>query len=193
LIQGRNHRDGIGPLLPLVINERTPIKVSIPSLAMENNYRVVDTPDQADVNQAIGSMVANATTANLVTPSTIQFLMEDYDSEESFALKAKMSGKYLGFRASASAAVSRSANERTVMVYFYEKMFEVVVEPPQTPGSFLSDAFTRDKLNEQIAMGRIGPSRCQVVAGSGTASCFANRLVPESRSRRTSPETPPDM
>src|SRR5512134_1300688 len=80
LIQGRSHRDGIGSLLPLVISERTPIKVSIPSLAMDNNYRVVDTPDQADVNQAIGSMVANATTANLVTPSTIQFLLEDYDS-----------------------------------------------------------------------------------------------------------------
>ena len=157
LIQGKSHRDGIGSLLPLVINERTPIKVSIPSLATADNYRVVDTPDQADVNQAIGSMVSNATTANLVTPSTIQFLMEDYDSEESFALKASMSGKYLGFRASASAAVSRSANERTVMVYFYEKMFEVVVEPPQTPGSFFSNAFTREKLDEQVTMGRVGP------------------------------------
>lgn len=30
-----------------------------------------------------------------------------------------MSGRYLGFRASASAAVDRSANERTVMMYFY--------------------------------------------------------------------------
>lgn len=158
LIQGRSHRDGIGSLLPLVINERTPIKVSIPSLATADNFRVVDTPDQAEVNQAIGSMVANATTANLITPSTIQFVMEDYDSEESFALKAGMSGKYLGFRASASASVSRSANERTVMVYFHEKMFEVVVEPPQSPGSFFSSAFTRDKLDEQVAMGRIGPA-----------------------------------
>jgi hypothetical protein len=157
LIQGRSHRDGVGSLLPLVIGERTAIKVSIPSLATSDNFRVVDTPDQAEVNQAIGSMVSNATTANLVTPSTIQFLMEDYDSEESFALKSKLSGKYLGFRASASASVDRKANERTVMVYFYEKMFEVVVEPPQTPGSFFSEAFTREKLDEQIAMGRIGP------------------------------------
>lgn len=158
LIQGRSHRDGIGSLLPLVINERTPIKVSIPSLASADNFRVVDTPDQAEVNQAIGSMVANATTANLVTPSTIQFVMEDYDSEESFAIKAGMSGKYLGFSASASANVSRSANERTIMVYFHEKMFEVVVEPPQTPGAFFSGAFTREKLDEQVAMGRIGPA-----------------------------------
>ena len=157
LIQGRSHRDGIGALLPLVIGERTAIKVSIPSLSTSDNFRVVDTPDQAEVNQAIGSMVSNATTANLVTPSTIQFLMEDYDSEESFALKANLSGKYLGFQASASASVDRKANERTVMVYFYEKMFEVVVEPPQTPGSFFSEGFTRQKLDEQIALGRIGP------------------------------------
>lgn len=157
LIQGRSHRDGLGSLLPLVIGERTPIKVSIPSLASNDNFRVVETPDQAEVNQAIGSMVSNATTSNLVTPSTIQFVMEDYDSEESFALKSSLSGKYLGFQASASASVDRKANERTIMVYFYEKMFEVVVEPPQTPGSFFSEAFTRQKLDEQVAMGRIGP------------------------------------
>ena len=28
------------------------------------------------------------------------------------------------------------------MVYFYEKMFEAVVEPPQSPGSFFADDFT---------------------------------------------------
>jgi hypothetical protein len=157
LIQGKSHRDGLGSLLPLTIAQRASIKVSIPSLATEDNYRVVETPDQAEVNQAIGSMIFNATTSNLVTPSTIQFVMEDYNSEESFALKSSLSGRYLGFSASASASVSRQANERTVMVYFYEKMFEAVVEPPQTPGSFFNSDFTMDRLNEQIALGRMGP------------------------------------
>lgn len=157
LIQGRSHRDGIGSLQPLTIVERTPIKVSIPSLATEDNYRLVLTPDQAVVNQAIGSMISNATTSNLVTPSTIQFFMEDFSSEEAFALSVGVSGKYMGFRASASSSVSRSANERTVMVYFYEKMFEVVVEPPQTPGAFFSDSFSQAKLDEQVRLGKIGP------------------------------------
>jgi len=157
MLQGKSHRDGLGSLLPLPIRERASIKVSIPSLATADNFRVVDVPDLAEVNQVIGTMVSNATTSNLVTPSTIQFVMEDYNSEESFALQAKMSGRYMGFRASASASVNRSANERTVMVYFFEKMFEVVVEPPPTPGMFFSDAFTQDKLDEQIALGKIGP------------------------------------
>lgn len=157
MVQGKSHRFGLGSLLPLTIRERTAIKVSIPSLATADNFRVVDVPDQAEVNRAIGAMVANATTTNLVTPSTIQFVMEDYNSEQSFALQAQVSGRYMGFKASASASVSRSANERTVMVYFFEKMFEVVVEPPPTPGQFFSEAFTQAKLDEQIALGKIGP------------------------------------
>jgi hypothetical protein len=48
------------------------------------------------------------------------------------------------------------------MVHFVEKMFEVVVEPPQTPVAFFSADFTRDKLDEQVAMGRIGPGNLPV-------------------------------
>lgn len=157
MLQGKSHRDGLGSLLPLTIRERAPIKVSIPSLATQDNFRLVSVPDQAEVNQAIGSMVANADTGKLVTPSTIQFVMEDYSSEEAFALKAQMSGRYMGFSASASGSVKRESNEHTVMVYFFEKMFEVVVEPPATPGQFFSEDFTATRLNEQIALGKIGP------------------------------------
>lgn len=162
MLQGRSHRDGMGSLLPLTIRERSPIKVSIPSLATNDNFRTVELPDQAGVSQAIGSMVGNATTANLVAPSSIQYTLRDYRSDESFALQTKLSGRYLGFSASASASASTAANERTVMVYFLEKMFEVVVEPPQTPGAFFSADFTREKLDQQIAMGRIGPDNLPV-------------------------------
>ena len=157
LLQGRSHRDGLGSLLPLSIRERAAIKVSIPSLARSDNFRVVAVPDQAEVNQAIGSMIAGADATSLVTPSTIQFVMEDYNSEQAFALQAKASGRYMGFSASASGSVKRESNEHTVMVYFFEKMYEVVVEPPGTPGEFFSDAFNSERLDEQIALGKIGP------------------------------------
>ncbi|MBL8287238.1 MAG: thiol-activated cytolysin family protein [Rubrivivax sp.] len=157
MIQGKSHRDGLGSLLPLVVHERAPIKVSIPSLATTGNFVLVTEPDQAEVNKAIGTMIGSATTKKLATPSSIQFTVHDFNSEESFALKAGMSGKYLGFSASASTSVSTGANERTVMVHFVEKMFEVVVEPPQSPGAFFTTEFTREKLDEQVAMGRIGP------------------------------------
>jgi hypothetical protein len=161
LIQGKSHRDGVGSLLGLPIRERAPIKVSIPSLATADNFRLVSNPDQAEVNHAIGQMI-DSVPSTLVPPSSIQFTLRDFTSEQSFALQAGMSGKYMGFSASASASVDRSANERTVMVYFVEKMFEVVVEPPPTPLAFFSADFTRDKLDEQVAMGRIGPGNLPV-------------------------------
>lgn len=162
LLQGKSHLARTGSLVGLPIRERAPIKVSIPSLANDDNFRVVASPDQAEVNRAIGSMVGSATTAQLTAPSSIQFTMSDYASDQSFALNAGMSGKYMGFSASASASVKTAANERTVMVHFVEKMFEVVVEPPQTPGAFFSEAFTADKLQEQVALGRIGPANLPV-------------------------------
>ncbi len=162
LIQGRSHRDGLGSLVGLSIRERSPIKVSIPSLASADNFRVVEAPDQAEVNRAIGMMVGDAAAAGLTPPSSIQFTMSDYSSDQLFALQAGMSGKYMGFSASASASVDTAANERTVMVHFTEKMFEVVVEPPQRPDGFFSDSFTPAMLDEQVAMGRIGPNNLPV-------------------------------
>ena len=162
LIQGKSYRDGIGSLLGLTIRERTPIKVSIPSLANDDNFRLVEHPDQAEVAQAIGSMIGNATAEGLSTPSTITFKMETYHSEQEFALSVGLSGRYLGFQASATGDFSRNASETTITAHFYQKMFEVVVAPPQTPGAFFSDEFTEEKLQEQVNLGRIGPDNIPV-------------------------------
>lgn len=92
LLQGKSHKEGVGSLLGLPIRERAPIKVSIPSLATDNNFVVVENPDQANVSQAIGNLISSVP-ASVQTPSSIQFTMEDFNSEESFALNANMSGK----------------------------------------------------------------------------------------------------
>ncbi len=162
LIQGKSHRDGIGSLVGLPIRERVPIKVSIPSLASADNFRVIDSPDQASVSSAIGDMIESATASGLTPPSSIDFTMRDYKSDQEFALEAGLSAKYLSFSVKASASVETAANERTVMVHYVEKMFEAVVEPPQTPGGFFSDAFTKAKLDEQVQLGRIGPNNLPV-------------------------------
>ena len=162
LIQGKSYKDGRGSFLGLIIRERTPIKVSIPSLANNDNFREVSNPEQATVEQAIGSMIGNATAQGLSTPSTITFEQEVYHTEEEFALKIGVSGRYLGFSASASGSTSRNSSETTVTAYFYQKMYEVVVAPPQTPGGFFSGDFTQEKLQEQIDLRRIGPDNLPV-------------------------------
>ncbi len=162
LIQGKSYKDGLGSLLGLIIRERTSIKVSIPSLANNDNFREVANPDQAEVSQAIGSMIGNATAQGLSTPSTITFKMESFYSEQEYALSVGLSGRYLGFSASATGDFSRNASETTITAHFYQKMFEVVVAPPQTPGAFFSEAFTEEKLQEQVNLGRIGADNIPV-------------------------------
>lgn len=162
LIQGQSHRDGLGSLLGLPIAERAPINVSIPSLANDDNFRRVDRPSQAEVDQAVGSMIGNATRSGLSTPSTIAFEMQTYHSERQSALQLGLSGRYLGYEASASGSIDREVSETTITAQFYQKMYEVVVEPPQSPGDFFSEDFTNARLQQQVDQGRIGPDNLPV-------------------------------
>ena len=162
LIQGKSHRDGLGSLLGLPIAERTAIEVSIPGLNNNDNFRLVDQPSQAKVGQAVGSMIGAATSSGLSTPSSITFKMETYHSEQEAALKMGLSGHYLGFEASATGEINNNASKTTVTAQFYQKMFEVVVAPPQTPDAFFSNEFTTAKLQEQINLGKIGPDNLPV-------------------------------
>jgi len=41
-------------------------------------------------------------------------------------------------------------------------MFEVLVEPPQTPSAFFSEAFTPEVLKQQVDLGRMGPDNLPV-------------------------------
>lgn len=161
LIQGKSRKE-LGSLLGLPIAERTPIRVSIPSFASADNFREVEAPNQANVGAAVGEIIGNATATGLAAPSAIQFDMETYHSENSFALSVGVSGSYLGFSASATGDFSRNASETTVTAQFYQRMFEVVVAPPQTPAAFFSSSFTQQRLQEQISLGRMGPDNIPV-------------------------------
>lgn len=160
LIQGKS-RKALGSLLPLTIDQRDSIKVSIPSFANNDNFRVVY-PDQADVAQAVGSIVGNATQSGLSAPSTISFKMDTYHSEEEYALSIGVSGHYLGFTASAQGDLNRSAGETTVTAQFFQKMYEVVVAAPQTPGSFFTSDFTPAVLQQLVGAGKIGPDNVPI-------------------------------
>lgn len=162
LIQGKSYRDGLGSLLGLPIAERSPISVSIPDFATGDNFRVVDQPNQAAVGSAVGSIVGNATATGLAAPSTISFEQDTYYSEQEFGLSIGVSGRYLGFSASATGEFDRKASQTTVTAHFYQRMYTVVVEPPQTPAAFFSEEFTQKKLQQQIDLGRIGPDNLPV-------------------------------
>ena len=162
LLQGKTHRDGLGNLLGLPIAQRAPLRVSIPALPTGKNFRELSSPNQATVAAAIGEMVGDATTASLATPSTVSFEMKTSSEEKEFALSLGISGNYLAFSGTATGEINKNASETTVTAHFVQKMFEVVVEPPQTPEAFFNSDFTKEKLDEQIKLGRIGPNNIPV-------------------------------
>jgi hypothetical protein len=56
----------------------------------------------------------------------------------------------------------QSVEEHTIMATFRQTMFTTSVVLPQTPSEFFSDEFTQEILDEQVAMGRIGPDNLPV-------------------------------
>lgn len=160
LLQGKSHKAGNLESLP--IRQRQPVKVSIPAIASGVNYRVVENPDLATVNAAIMDMVGSATLAGTPSSSSIDFEYTESYSEQQLALAMGLSGRYMGFRAKANASFEHNAAETTVTAHFVEKMFDVVVELPQTPADFFSPEFTQEELDQQTALGRMGPDNLPV-------------------------------
>ena len=160
LLQGKSHRAGNLESLP--IRQRQPVKVSIPGIASGQNYRLVENPELATVNAAISEMVEGATLSEIPSPSSIDFRYTESYSEQQLALAMEISGRYMGFSAKANASFESNASETTITAHFVEKMFDVVVELPQTPADFFSAEFTQAELDRQTALGRIGPDNLPV-------------------------------
>ena len=160
LLQGKSHKAGNLESLP--IRQRQSIRVSIPDIASGQNYRVVENPDLATVNAAIMDMVGDATLSGTPTSSSIDFYYTVTHSESQLALAMGISGRYMGFKGKANADFTRDASETTVTAHFVEKMFDVVVELPQTPAAFFSSDFTQNEFDQQVALGRIGADNLPV-------------------------------
>lgn len=161
LIQGQS-RKALGSLLPLPIEQRAPLRITIPDFASGDNSRTVEVPNEGSMFQARGEIVGNATASGLASPNSIDFKMSTHHSEKYQALSASLSGAYLGYSAAATGDFSRSGEETTVTANFYQKMFTVIVNAPQTPDAFFGSDFTEARLQEQIDAGRMGPSNIPI-------------------------------
>ncbi len=167
MIQGRTHADPIGSLRGLNIPQRSSVRISIPDLPGGETFRDVQ-PGQAEVDDAIRDMVTGAELTGLDTPSKIFFELEEYHSEEQFALQVGLSGKYLNFSGSASGSTERSASETTLSAYFVQSMFDVVYQAPLAPEDFFTSEFTADRMQRLVDDGLIGPDNLPVYVSTVT-------------------------
>ncbi len=159
LIQGRSHRDAAntGGLLELPIRERAPINVTV-TFNNDDNSRLVDSPDNGSVSSALGSMILGAELQGLATANNIDFKQEVFSSEKQAAVAFGVSGRYLGFEASAQGSTTSSVSTNVVAAQFKQQMYVAGVTQPSTPQAFFSDAFTDEAYQAQETLGRIGPA-----------------------------------
>jgi hypothetical protein len=161
LIQGDSYLGGLGTMEELPIRQRAPIKVSI-DLLFNDNFRVVDNPDLASVQQAIGELISAADSTSHVAGSSIFFNQTTSHSVEQSALKLGLSASFMGASVKSSLDWNKSSETNTVSAYFIQKMFTTSMVLPQRPSDLFNNDFTNALLNEQIDLGRIGPDNVPV-------------------------------
>lgn len=165
LLQGKGHLGGIGQLAELPVRQRAPLTLSI-DLLVGDNSRTVANPSVATVTSAIGDLIQAAETQGHTAGSNIFYTKEETHSMNQAALAMGLSAAYMGASIKASLSTDISDETRTVTAYFVQRMFNVSMVLPQTPGEVFSDAFTTDLLEQQIDRGRIGPDNLPVYVSS---------------------------
>ncbi len=165
LLQGKGHLGGIGSLAELPIRQRAPLTLSI-DLLTGDNTQTVQNPNVASVTSAVGALIQAAQDAGHTAGSNIFFTQETTHSLVQAALSMGLSASYMGASIKASLSSNISDQTRTVTAYFVQRMFSVSMVLPQTPGEVFSDAFTTQKLQEQVDQGRIGADNLPVYVSS---------------------------
>ena len=161
LIQGKKYTGGLGSIQALPINQRAPIKISI-SFQMANNSKTIENPSLTTVKSAIGDLVETAQNAGHVSGSSIYFNKSSSYSVDQSVLNLGLSAKFMKASVKASLNWSSTSEKHTVSAYFIQKMFTVSMEIPQRPGDFFNSEFTKELLDEQISLGRIGADNLPV-------------------------------
>ena len=165
LLQGASHK--LGSLQPLVIDDRTPIEISI-DLLSDGVREVVPNPTVGGVREAIGKMIQLAKSKGIAVAGAGMATNEESSSNESFALKADLSGRYLLGKMSASFDYSRNASERILNATIIQKAFTVSVQPPESIDSWFKPSFTKDKYDALVAKGAIGADSPPIYVSSVT-------------------------
>jgi hypothetical protein len=162
LLQGKSHT--LGSIADLSISgpERAPLNVTLNVSTTRANFRTVDAPTKSVVRDAVSTMVAEAVEDGIATPSSINFELRTYHSEQQTALEMGLSGRYIGYSASARGSIDRQASETTVTAHYYQNMYEVEIDNPPVPGSLFSDAFTEATLQQLQNSGEISPDNLPV-------------------------------
>ncbi len=156
LLQGHSYVQGLGSLQELPIRQRAPTTVFI-DLLTENVSKTVENPDAASMAVAVGDLIQDANDAGHVAGSSIFFEQVRTHSLQQATLDLNISANYLGTQVTSELSYQQTLEQNTLTAYFVQKMFTVSMVLPQTPAQVFSDAFTDQRLQEQVDRDRMGP------------------------------------
>jgi len=161
LIQGDTYLGGLGSMEELPIRQRAPLTVALKLFSGTDITRTVEDPDAASVQAALNDMVSEASVGHTSGSRIFYDYKESYSSTQA-ALSLRLSFKYMGSSGRTALDFESSKELTTVTAYFKQIMFEAYIVRPQTPGEFFTDEFTKERLDQQIALGNIGPDNLPV-------------------------------
>lgn len=162
LIQGNTYLGGLGSMEELPIRQRAPLTVALKLFTGTDITRTVTNPDAASVQAALNDMVAEAEADGAQSGSRIFYDYKESYSSIQAALGLRLSFKYMGASGRTALDFETSKELTTVTAFFKQIMFEAYIVRPQTPGSFFTSDFTKERLDEQVALGNIGPKNLPV-------------------------------
>ena len=167
IIQGKGHVLGIGSLKELPIRQRAPLTLTI-DLLTSDNTETIQNPDVSTVQSALGNLISKAQTAGHVGGSKAVYTEKLTHSVEQAALQLGLSARYMRGSVTGSLDASRSLDKTTLTASFIQNLFTVSIVQPQSPGGWFSDEFTQDLLDQQKALGNIGPDNIPVYVANIT-------------------------
>lgn len=162
LIQGDSYVQGLAGMQELPIRQRAPLTVAVKLLSGTEISRVVTNPDAASVQTAMSDIIAEAVAGGHQSGSRIFYQYSEAYSSQQSALSMGLSFSYMGFSGKSALDVQTSQTTSTVTAYLKQIMFEAFIVRPQTPVEFFSSDFTKERLDEQVALGNIGPTNLPV-------------------------------
>ncbi len=165
LIQGDSYLGGLGSMQSIEIDQRAPLTISI-DLTFSDNMRVVQHPQKSSVGQAIGELITAAENAGHQAGSVCVFDKKECYSLDQSMLNLGFSAKYGLGAVAGQLSYSQSVEEHTITAYFKQRMFTVSMDLPSRPSDLFSSDFTQELLDEQVALGNIGPGNLPVYVSS---------------------------
>ena len=165
LIQGDTYLGGLMSMEELPIRQRAPLVIAINLFSGTQVADTVVNPDGASVQAGLNGLISDALQGGQVTSNRIYYEETETHSLRQATLSLGLSVRGMGKSVSGQLDYSATREEHTITAYYQHVMFEAYIVPPQTPAEFFTDEFTVERLNEQVALGNIGPDNLPVYVG----------------------------